>query len=506
MKAIGLRQLRHQWTIYLLVLPAMALITLFAYFPAASATYHAFYRWNGDDISEPVGLDNFRQAWSDSKLWYAFRLVGVFIVANFIKMVPSVVTAVVIHRLVSSRARYVYRVAFVIPMIIPGMVWLLLWKYFYNAQVGPLNQVLNATGLMRLLQFLDTAMPAVSRAVTTVRAPTVDRAFGSAWGLIAAGVIFLSFLSGRRKLSGPWMAAAAIWLGASFGLVAWAGAAGALRPAAGQAPSWLQMLPFARGTVLAGLVVLSLLGGLRGVGGAWLWWLALLPASYWILSPGRGLETAAGQISLAEARLAAVVLAGGVAAYVLRGIRLTGPDAIKWIGGVVVAAGVLLVLTSLVWTEPTKAFDRGRPAWLAHEDLVVPAIIFWGFPWVGVVSVLLYLAGLGNIDQSVYEAADIDGCGWFRKFWNIELPLIMTQIRLNLVLMIIATLKSWGLVFILLGDTGGPKGRGMLPQLYMFRKGLADMEAGYASAIGLIVFAVIVALTVINNRYVRVSK
>ena len=69
--------------------------------------------------------------------------------------------------------------------------------------------------------------------------------------------------------------------------------------------------------------------------------------------------------------------------------------------------------------------------------MILPAMIFWGFPWVGIVGVLLYLSGLGNIDQSVYEAAEIDGCGWFRKFWNIELPLITTQVRLNMVLMII---------------------------------------------------------------------
>jgi len=165
----------------------------------------------------------------------------------------------------------------------------------------------------------------------------------------------------------------------------------------------------------------------------------------------------------------------------------------------------LLVVTSATWTEPTKAFDRD-PGWLSDYVLIVPALIFWGFPWVGVVSVLLYLSGLGNIDQSVYEAADIDGCGPFRKFWNIELPLIMTQIRLNLVLMVIATLKGWGLVFILLGDDGGTGGVGMLPGLYMFRKAFRDMEVGYACAIGLLLFFLIVYLTVINNRYVRVSK
>ena len=76
-------------------------------------------------------------------------------------------------------------------------------------------------------------------------------------------------------------------------------------------------------------------------------------------------------------------------------------------------------------------------------------------------------------------------------FENIELPLIMTQVRLNLVLMVIHTLKGWGLVFILLGDSGGPRGVGMLPGLYMFHKAFTVAEVGYACAIGLLLFFLI---------------
>ena len=123
-----------------------------------------------------------------------------------------------------------------------------------------------------------------------------------------------------------------------------------------------------------------------------------------------------------------------------------------------------------------------------------------------VLGVLLYLSGLGNIDQSVYDAAEIDGCGWFRKFWNIELPLIMTQVRLNLILMVVGTLKAWQLIFILLGPTGGSGNVAMVPGLYMFSKGFSQGEYGYACAVGLLLFLLTVVLTVINNRSVRVSK
>ena len=427
MKTVTFRQLRHLWPIYLLIFPSLVLILTFSYFPATSATYHAFFRWNGDEISEWVGWANFLRAFKDPVLGQAFILVMIFIVANLIKMTPSIITAVVIHRLTSDRARYLYRVAFVIPMIIPGMVWLLLWKYFYNPQVGVLNRVLDATGLMGVLDYLDTAMPALSRQITPLVVRFLHPPFASLWG---------------------------------FGLL--------------------------------GAVVLGFFGGFKGLLKGWLWWIALLAGAWFLWGPWRGLI------------LLAVV--GATAELLLR--LPNGRTVIKWTGSMILVAFVVILFASAVWTDPTKAFGNpfAPPAWLGSDRLIRPAIIFWGFPWVGVVSVLLYLSGLGNIDQSVYEAADIDGCGWFRKFWNIELPLIMTQVRLNLVLMIIGTLKGWGLVFILLGDSGGPKGVGMLPGLYMFHKAFTVAEVGYACAIGLLLFLLIVYLTVVNNRYVRVSK
>ena len=50
--------------------------------------------------------------------------------------------------------------------------------------------------------------------------------------------------------------------------------------------------------------------------------------------------------------------------------------------------------------------------------------MIWGFPWVGSFAVLTHLAKLQNIPKELYEAADLDGVGWMRKFTKLELPLI----------------------------------------------------------------------------------
>jgi len=167
-----------------------------------------------------------------------------------------------------------------------------------------------------------------------------------------------------------------------------------------------------------------------------------------------------------------IILAMLVVGIVLWIVGHRQDNGLRWFGILATAIALVMLAGEFAWPR----HDRGL---LERVALVAgpvgtdrPVADLLGLPWVGVVSVLLYLAGLANIGQDIYDAAEIDGCGWFRKFWNIELPLILTQVRLNLILMIIGTLQGWGLNFILLGDDGGPSGVGMVPGLYMFHKGV----------------------------------
>lgn len=309
-----IRTLKKHWKGYLFVFLSFLFILVFSYIPIWTAVVHSFYMWDGAHMRVFVGFDNFIRAFRDPTVHYGFGVIGILILSNLFKMIPSIAAAVAIHRLKSERAGYIYRVLFVVPMIIPGMVTLLIWKYFFDPHLGILNAILD---LFFVLDFLT-------------------------------------------------------WIDGIFG------------------------------------------------------WNVFL--------------------------------------------------------------------------------EDARPAWLARRELIVPALIIMGFPWVGVISVLIYLAGLSSISTDIYDAAKLDGVGPFGLFKNVELPLIMTQVRLNLILMIISTLQEFGLVLVLLGVSGGPGGAGMLPGLYMFRKAFLDQEVGYACAIGMIIFLIIGALTYINQKYVRVDK
>lgn len=311
---ITLRKALHEWRLYLFVLPAVVMLAMFAYFPTASAIYHSFFDWSGGDAKEFIGLGNFRRVFSDGVFWGSFVVIGILVTANILKLIPSIFVAVMIHRLTSDRWQYWYRVAVVLPMIVPGLVTLFIWKFFFDPTQGALNAFLEATRLKTVLVWLDGLFQ---------------------WGVFHEGI-------------------------------------------------------------------------------------------------------------------------------------------------------------------PT--------AWLGEPGLIVPSLIIWGFPWIGAVGVLIYLAGLQSIGQEVYEAAELDGANSWQRFAHIELPLIMTQVRLTLVLLIIGTLQGFGLQFLLLGEHGGAGGRGMVPGLWMFNRAFFAGEFGYACALGLFLFAFILVLTMINNKYVRVEK
>jgi len=138
----------------LLMAPSLLSLLLFTYYPQFGAIKYSFYNWDGTNLRvEWVGLKNFIEAFTvDPLFWQSFKLVLILLAANVVKMIPSIFTAIILHRVRSERWQYLYRVLFVVPMIIPSIVGLLIWKSFFDAGTGVLNAFLNATHLMTLLR------------------------------------------------------------------------------------------------------------------------------------------------------------------------------------------------------------------------------------------------------------------------------------------------------------------------------------------------------------------
>ena len=155
-KSIKWKNVRHHWELYLFILPTIILIALFQYYPAASGIFHSFYRWNGAEIREYVGIENFKRLLSNTDFWRSFELAFTLGIWNVIKMIPALLVAVCIHRCRSEKIQFLYRVLFVVPMVIPGLIVVLIWRsFFFEATNGYLNKFLYASGIFNILVWLD---------------------------------------------------------------------------------------------------------------------------------------------------------------------------------------------------------------------------------------------------------------------------------------------------------------------------------------------------------------
>ncbi|MEM7806540.1 MAG: ABC transporter permease subunit [Planctomycetota bacterium] len=476
---------RHVAGLYLLMLPTIVSLAIFGYYPKIDVLVKSLYRWTPGTIQEYVGVRNFLDAFGDPLFWQSFKVVMIMLLANLVKMWPSIIVAVALHRLFSDKLRYGFQVLFVIPMVIPMMVWLLIWKSFFDPDLGVLNQALNATGLMHVLAWLDGTdvspgvMPQIASLLEPIQSGVIGPLFGSVWGLVLVGVVLLT-LSVQPRDHGARLA--------GYGLLAATPLLSLL------ALPLLQLGGAGLVTLLVLLVVWNVAIAFTLKAG-WVIWPFVMIYALWA--------------AMEHPWRATLLLSVGFALGELVRSRfdlMTSGDLLRRSGMTIVVAGALVVGFGMIWTEPTNQFVTGAPAWLGSEDLVLPALILWGFPWVGTVGVLIYLAGLQQISNDIYEAAELDGIGPVGKLFRIELPLIMTQVRINLIFMTIGTLTSYEFFLILLGRDGGPGNVGMVPGLYMYRSAFIEGRYGYACALGMVMFVIILLLTIIYQKYVKVEK
>lgn len=159
------------------------------------------------------------------------------------------------------------------------------------------------------------------------------------------------------------------------------------------------------------------------------------------------------------------------------------------------------LLNNVLGSVGLEALKRG---WFSNASTVIWAIAFVGFPFAGGINILIYYAGLTSIPESVHEAALLDGATGLKKFLLIDVPLVMSQIKLLVMLTIIGGIQAFEGVYVL--TAGGIGFKSMVPGLWMYYNAFLFQRMGYACAIGVILFLLILVLTVINLRYFKSSE
>ena len=137
------------------------------------------------------------------------------------------------------------------------------------------------------------------------------------------------------------------------------------------------------------------------------------------------------------------------------------------------------------------------PLWLMSERWVIPAFIILSMWSVGGMM-LIYLGGLQGIPTSLYEAAIMDGANFWKKFLHITLPILTPILLFNLIMSVIGSFQIFTTVFIM--TRGGPNYGSLFYVLYIYFNAFEWFKLGYASALAIILFLIILGATVFIFR------
>ncbi|EWG12671.1 carbohydrate ABC transporter permease [Cytobacillus firmus] len=153
-----------------------------------------------------------------------------------------------------------------------------------------------------------------------------------------------------------------------------------------------------------------------------------------------------------------------------------------------------LVNTFLAW------FGIEGPAWLFDPEWTKPALLLMKMWSVGG-GMLLYLASLQGVSNSLYEAADLDGAGVMQKFIYITLPMISPIIFFDVLTSTIGSFQIFQEAYVMTENgSGGPGNSLLFYNLHMWNNAFEVFDMGYASAMAWLLFIVVMILTIINMK------
>ena len=142
-------------------------------------------------------------------------------------------------------------------------------------------------------------------------------------------------------------------------------------------------------------------------------------------------------------------------------------------------------------------FGIQGPNWLNSEQWALPALIIMSWWSVGG-QMVIYLAGIKGIPESLYEAAEIDGANGMQKFRFVTIPMLSPTIFFNVILAIIGALQVFDAGYVL--TRGGPNDATLFYMVNLYERAFQLVQLGYASALAWIMFIIIMVITLLVIR------
>ncbi|MCT1364258.1 MULTISPECIES: carbohydrate ABC transporter permease [unclassified Microbacterium] len=206
--------------------------------------------------------------------------------------------------------------------------------------------------------------------------------------------------------------------------------------------------------------------------------------------------------------LIGIPLAVGIAAL-LNTTGLTGRSAYRtlyFIPVVTMPAAIALVWRMIyngdygVLNAALGAVGIDGRSWLTDPNTALIAIAVVGI-WAGLgTNIVIFLAGLQGIPDTIMEAADLDGAGPVRKFFSITIPLLSPSIFFVSVISVIGALQVFDLIYMMLGRSN-PAMPNTRTVVYLFYEaGFLDNDRGYAAAVAFLLLLIILVLTIVQFR------
>ena len=127
--------------------------------------------------------------------------------------------------------------------------------------------------------------------------------------------------------------------------------------------------------------------------------------------------------------------------------------------------------------------------WLDNPRIVLVAYTYIGLWGIGN-AILINLAGLQGVPTDLYEAAKVDGANWFRRLWNITIPMMSPVIFYNLILGLVGTLQYFLVPYVLNGGNGYPEGSTRFYMIHFFNNAFGYADMGYGAALAWLMFIV----------------